>query len=140
MTDSSQQFSLPCTVAGSSCEGDGGGATQLAVRSCLLLACLLLCWRVKPDSLKRGSRREPNYFICPERIPQDRRFTIGNLLTRTSFLGTLITQGCVPGTPCKHSNVVAPPYPRLGKKDWWWKPYHNYPRVITSTIMIRALD
>jgi hypothetical protein len=35
-----------------------------------------------PDSLKRGSRREPNYFICPERIPQDRMFTIGNLLTR----------------------------------------------------------
>jgi hypothetical protein len=59
---------------------------------------------------------------------------------RTSFLGTLITQGCVPGTPCKHSNVVAPPYPRLGKKDWWWKPYHNYPRVITSTIMIRTLN
>ena len=73
VTDSSQQFSLPCTVAGSSCEGYGGGATQLAVRSCLLLACLLLCWRVKPDSLKRGSRREPELLYLSGANPSGPR-------------------------------------------------------------------
>jgi hypothetical protein len=78
---------------------------------CWLVCCLLLCWRAKPDSLKRGSRREPNYFICPERIPQDRMFTIGNLLTR-----------CRSGRPPPLSLQQAAASPAGPARQWMWPP------------------